>query len=30
MGHSNTSWNNVLEVGTAEKTLKARTINGKF
>jgi len=30
MMHSGAFWNDVLEDGTAEKTLKARTHNGAF
>ena len=30
MVHSDAIWNNVIEVGTAEKILKARTLNGAF
>jgi len=30
MVNSNAIWNDVLEVGTAEKPLKARKIDGEF
>ena len=30
MVHSDAIWNDVLEVGIAESSLKARTLNGAF